>query len=126
MLVWKSKEFQNQLSSSVLLDGLVYGANGSVSDGATLACLRLRDGKVLWNAADERIGGLTAAGRYLITMSDEGRLAVFEPNEMSPGAVSQCKVFDEQCWTAPVLCNGRIYCRGALGALVCVDVRNPN
>ncbi len=126
VLVWKSKEFQNQLSSSVLLDGLVYGANGSVSDGATLACLRLRDGKVLWNAADERIGGLTAAGRYLITMSDEGRLAVFEPNEMSPGAVSQCKVFDEQCWTAPVLCNGRIYCRGALGALVCVDVRNPN
>ncbi len=126
VLVWKTKDFQNQLTSSVYLDGLVYGASGSASVGATLACLRLIDGEVLWNAEDERVGGLTAAGKYLITISDDGLLKVLEPDQASPKLVSQCQVFEEQCWTMPVLCNGRIYCRGAAGTLVCVDVRTTN
>ena len=126
VLVWKTKEFQNQLASGVYSNGLLYGANGSVSDGATLACLRVQDGKVLWNAEDENVGGLAAAGKYLIAMSDEGTLKIIEPNQLGSKVVSQCRVFDEECWTVPVLCNGRIYCRGAGGALVCVNVRKTN
>ncbi|HBV61789.1 MAG TPA: alcohol dehydrogenase [Rhodopirellula sp.] len=126
VLVWKTKEFQNQLSSGIYFDGLLYGANGSVSEGATLACLNLQDGKVLWNAADEKIGGLAAAGKYLITISDEGTLKIIEPNQLGPRIVSQLRVFEEQCWTVPVLCDGRIYCRGARGALVCVNVQSTD
>ena len=126
VLEWKTKDFQNQLASGVYLNGLLYGANGSVAEGATLACLRLPDGKVLWNAEDENVGGLAAAGKYLIAMSDDGILKIIEPNQTGSKVVSQCRVFDEQCWTVPVLCNGRIYCRGASGALVCVNVRKSN
>ncbi len=123
VVVWKTKEFQNQLVSAVYFGGLLYGANGSVAEGATLACMRPQDGKVLWNAADENVGGLAAAGKYLITLSDEGTLKIIEPNQTGPRVLSKCRVFDEQCWTVPVLCNGRIYCRGAHGSLVCVNVR---
>jgi hypothetical protein len=126
VVVWKTKEFQNQLASAVYFNGLLYGPNGSVAEGATLACLRLQDGKVLWNAVDENVGGLAAAGEYLITISDEGMLKIIKPTQLGPEVVSQYKVFDEQCWTVPVLCNGRIYCRGAGGILVCVNVRNAN
>jgi hypothetical protein len=28
-----------------------------------------------------------------------------------------------KCWIAPVLANGRTYCRNAAGSLVCLDVR---
>ena len=120
------RECQNQLASGIYLNGLLYGANGSVSEGATLACLNPHEGKVLWNATDEKIGGLAAAGKYLITMSDEGTLKIIEPKQVGPRVVSQLRVFEEQCWTVPVLCNGRIYCRGANGALVCVNVQKTN
>jgi outer membrane protein assembly factor BamB len=123
VLVWKHKDFQSQLASSVMFDGFLYGANGAVSEGASLACLRLDDGKVLWNSVNERIGGLTAAGDHLITISDDGLLKVILPGPQGPKIVSKFRVFDEQCWTVPVLCNGRIYCRGASGSLVCLDVR---
>jgi len=126
VVLWKTKAFQTQLASSVICNGLLCGANGAVSEGAKLACLRLSDGEVLWNAANERLGGLMAAGKYLITISDDGWLKVVIPDQTGPTVISQFKVFDEQCWTVPVLCNGRIYCRGASGSLVCVNVRSRN
>ena len=122
-VVWKHKEFQTQLVSSVLCSGRLYGANGSVAEGASLACLGLPDGELLWDAEQFNIGGLIAAGDRLITMSDDGVLRVVEPENAGPVIRSEFRVFDEQCWTMPVLCNGRIYCRGAGGALVCVDVQ---
>ncbi len=125
-VVWKTKEFQNQLSTSVYRNGHVFGANGAVSQGAALACLRLEDGEVLWNAEDVNVGGLSAAGKHLLVISDDGRLQVVLPGLKGAKVVSSAKVLDEQCWTVPVLCNGRIYVRGAGGGLVCLDVRLKN
>jgi outer membrane protein assembly factor BamB len=126
VILWKHKNFQTQLASSLMCNGLLYGANGAVSEGASLACLRLEDGEVLWEAKDEKLGGLTVAGKYLITISEDGWLKVVLADEKGPKTVSQFKVLDEQCWTVPVLCNGRIYCRGASGGLVCLDVGLEN
>jgi outer membrane protein assembly factor BamB len=33
----------------------------------------------------------------------------------------RAQVIGGKCWTAPVLANGRIYCRNAAGDLVCVS-----
>jgi len=121
-LVWKHKELQTQLATSVLCEGKLYGANGSVAEGATLTCIDPRNGEVLWNARELKVGGLMAAGNRLITMTDDGVLRVVEPGISGPGIKSEFRVFRESCWTMPVLCQGRIYCRGAEGALVCVDV----
>ena len=126
VILWKHKSFQTQLASSLMINGLLYGANGAVSEGASLTCMRLEDGEVLWEAKDEKVGGLTAAGNHLITISEDGWLKVILANAKGPRTVSQFRVLDEQCWTVPVLCNGRIYCRGASGGLVCLDVRLQN
>jgi len=37
--------------------------------------------------------------------------------------ISRAQVLGGRCWTTPVLANGRIYCRNAVGDVVCVDVR---
>jgi hypothetical protein len=36
------------------------------------------------------------------------------------------QVIGGKCWTAPILANGRIYCRSSVGDIVCVDVRKDN
>ena len=36
----------------------------------------------------------------------------------------RAQVMEGKCWTAPVLANGRIYCRNAEGLVVCIDARN--
>jgi hypothetical protein len=33
------------------------------------------------------------------------------------------KDLDGQCWTMPVVANGRVYCRSHAGELVCLDLR---
>ena len=43
------------------------------------------------------------------------------PASFKPTARAQ--VLGGKCWTAPVLANGRIYCRNGRGDVVCVDVR---
>lgn len=122
-LVWKNKEMQNQLSSSVLLDGFVYGVHGDVAAGAKLRCIELSTGEVQWTDDSFRAGGVIAAGDRLIVISDDGELLVGDARPRGFQPKSRFQAMDEKCWTAPVLSNGRIYCRGAEGTLVCIDVR---
>jgi outer membrane protein assembly factor BamB len=36
--------------------------------------------------------------------------------------LARAQIMSGNCWTTPVLSNGRIYCRNGKGDLVCVDV----
>ena len=46
-------------------------------------CLRLEDGEVLWNAEDVNVGALSAAGKHLLIISDDG-LRVVLPGLREP------------------------------------------
>jgi outer membrane protein assembly factor BamB len=58
----------------------------------------------------------------LIGLSDKGELIVFEPDPASFKPLARAQVLGGKCWTAPVLSNGKIFCRNARGDLVCLDV----
>jgi outer membrane protein assembly factor BamB len=122
--VWRNRSMRNQFNSCVLLDGHLYGIDGDTTMDATLRCLELKTGKVLWTHEGLGSGALMAADGKLIVLSDAGELllAPVSPKEFKPSA--RAKVLGGKCWTVPVLANGRIYCRNAAGDLVCVDVRN--
>lgn len=122
-VVWKNKEMQNQLSTSVLIDGYLYGISGDIDAGAELRCLELASGQLQWSDRSVRYGALAAADGHLLALSDSGELLVAPavPHAFQPLAQSQ--VVEGKCWTVPVLSGGRIYCRTADGVLVCVDVR---
>jgi outer membrane protein assembly factor BamB len=121
--VWQSRDFRNQFSSSVLLDGFIYGIDGDTTVKAALKCVEFRSGAIKWTREGIGSGALMAADGKLIILSDHGELMIAEasPDRFKPLANSQ--VMGGKCWIAPVLANGRTYCRNAAGSLVCLDVR---
>jgi outer membrane protein assembly factor BamB len=122
-LVWKTKELQNQLHSSLLFQGHLYGIDGDMERGARLRCLKWSTGEVVWSVDDLQPGGLALAGGQLLLLTAVGELIIAPatPGGWSPTARGH--VLDGKCWTVPVLSNGLLYCRSVQGTLVCVDLR---
>ena len=105
----------------------LYGFDGNthMQGPKQLVCMRLADGKVQWRQDGYRCGSLMGVDGQLLVLGEKGNLAVgpASPKGFKPNAESQ--VLNGRCWTVPVLANGRIYCRNAVGDLLCLDVRGP-
>lgn len=121
-VIWSNKEMQNQLNSSVLIAGSLYGFDGDEGSEVLLKCIDIENGELRWQIEGFGAGSLIAADNQLIILSESGDLifAPVSPNGLNPSA--KIKALDGRCWTVPVLSNGRIYCRNAAGDLVCIDV----
>jgi outer membrane protein assembly factor BamB len=124
-VIWQNKEMQNQLNSSVLLDGYLYGFDGDEGGEMTLKCLEFETGKVAWSEGGFGSGSLLAANGKIIVLSQQGELIVAPASSSGFLPTSRTKVLEGKCWTVPVLSNGRIYCRNAAGDLVCMDLHSP-
>lgn len=115
---------------SPLLQGdYVYGFDAI----STLTCVDLRDGSTQWARDDLGLseGGLIGADGKLIVIGEKGDLAIAEatPTQYDDGGRPIVKVVPgaeaEEWHTAPVLANGRIYCRSRHGSLVCLRTGPP-
>lgn len=86
------------LSSLTMRDGYVYfgtaEADYSSSYAGNLLCVRLSDGKVMWNAANDSVGyywsGMAFAGSYGVIADDSGTVSVVDP--ATGATVSSIKV----------------------------------
>jgi outer membrane protein assembly factor BamB len=122
--VWKSKDFQNHLCSSVLIGSSVYGAHGDIDAGTKLTSLDFKTGQVHWEDAEIKVGGLSAAADRLIVITSDGRLMILRANSSQAEILAAAQIVDSKCWTSPTLSGGLIYVRAADGEVVAVDVRN--
>ncbi len=120
--VWKNKEMQNQISSSVLIDGFLYGIHGDVGAGAQLRCMELLSGEVKWTEESFRAGAISAAGARLLVLTDDGELLVIAAKPDACTMLAKHRVLNGKCWTSPVLSGGQVYCRTAQGELVSLRV----
>ncbi len=71
---------------------------------------------------------LAAADGKLIVLEESGKLSRIAASPEAYRAISSCVLEKDgkryrKFYTAPVLCNGRIYCRNYAGDLICIDVR---
>jgi hypothetical protein len=123
-VVWSNKEMQNQLNSSLLLDGMIYGFDGDEGGDVQLKCMEFATGAEKWSLGGLGSGSLTAANNRLIVLSQSGELVIAPATPEGFAPTARVKVLDGKCWTAPVLCNGFIYCRNAAGDVVCLDVQS--
>lgn len=121
--VWKHKEFRNQLSTSILVDGFLYGISGDVDEGAHLACMEWETGRVKWVAKGWNAGALLVAGDRLVLLSDTGELIIAEVNPQAFKLQARSKVLEGRCWVSPVMIDGFLLCRNASGRLVCLNLR---
>lgn len=121
--VWENEALLNQFSSSIYLDGHIYGVDGQTKRKAHLTCIEARSGKELWR---EQIGfaSLNCVNDTLVVLNEKGALLFVKA---TPAGYKELNRFetglDKVCWTAPVLANGVVYCRNDKGTLVAVDVR---
>lgn len=124
--LWKSKVLRTQLSPAVRSGEFVYGMDGDTGDNGPLKCVEFATGKERWAQPRMGTGGLLIADGKLIVLSASGELMVAPVSPDAFTTTARAQVLGGKCWTAPVLANGRIYCRNSRGDLVCVDVRAPN
>lgn len=122
-VVWKHKDFQNQLSSSVLVNGFLYGVHGDVDEGASLRCIKHSTGEVQWTSDEIRVGTFAATRDHLLVLSDSGELMVTDVSGEEFVVRSHHQILEGKCWTTPVLSNGYLYCRDTQGNLVCLGSR---
>ncbi len=117
--IWRNKNMRNHFNSCVLWKGYIYG----VDDGSSISCLDFKTGEVKWAQKGFGKGSLMLAGGKLIILSDKGKLAIAEASPTEFKQLSEAQILEGQCWTVPVLANGKIYARNNPdGQLVCVDV----
>ena len=108
---------RNHFNTCVLWQGHLYGP-----DDSGLRCLAFDTGELKWTYREFGKGSLMMADGKLVALSEKGELIIAEPTPAAFKPISRAKVLTGKCWTTPVLSNGHIYCRNAVGDVVCVDV----
>ena len=116
--VWENKELRSQMATSVLWQGNLYGFDESV-----LKCVDLKSGQQRWKERGLGKGSLMLADGKLIVLGEDGELVIAPASPQGFKPTSRTEAISGRCWSVPVLANGRIYCRGNAGQLVCFDVR---
>lgn len=121
--LWENKNLSSHFASPIYLDGHLYGVDGNTSNGR-LRCLDAKTGQVKWTQTGNFENLMVAAGKIL-AIDKRGVLTIVEASPAAYREIARATVLSAraQNWTAPVLANGRIYCRNSDGDLVCVDVR---
>ena len=122
-LVWKSKEMQNQLHTSILYQNHLYGIDGDMDAGARLKCLDWETGEVVWSVDDLSPGGLSIADGKLILITQSGELIIAPATPDGWHPLARVRVLEGKCQTVPILSGGRIYVRSIQGDVACVDCR---
>jgi outer membrane protein assembly factor BamB len=118
--VWENKNMRNHFNSCVFWKGHLYGPDDG--EKGQLRCVAFETGEVKWSEKALAKGSLMIADGKIIALSERGELLVAEPSPEGFKPISRAQVLGGKCWTTPVLANGKIYCRNAAGAVVCLDV----
>ena len=122
-LLWKKKNLRTQLNGAVAFNGNLYGVDGDTTEKAALKCVDLMTGEEKWAHPGFGSGGLIIAHPKIIALSGSGELLVAPTTALGFKPTARAQVLGGKCWTAPVLANGRIYCRNSRGDVVVVDVK---
>lgn len=130
--VWQSPLLSNDVASSVLIDGHLFGfdlrdaqSKAHRASHGMFRCLDFLTGQERW--ATDKVGHATivvAAGK-LILFNDQGEVILARASTEQYKELARVTVFpDEICWTAPMLHRGRLYLRNQSRA-ICLDLGHP-
>ena len=115
--VWKNREMRNHFSTSVYLNGFLYGF-----DNATLKCIDAADGSMKWRARGLGRGSLISADGMLIVLGERGQLALVEATPGAYNEPARAQVLRGKCWTSPTLAHRKLYLRNQ-EEIVCLDLQ---
>ncbi|MDH3981723.1 MAG: PQQ-like beta-propeller repeat protein [Kiritimatiellaceae bacterium] len=120
--VWEKEILKTQFSSSIYVDGYIYGIDGQTKKKGFLRCIDVKNGSEKWNMKIG-FGSLIAADGKLIALGEKGTLYFAEITPDKYKEISSLETgLTQLCWTPPIVANGIVYCRNDKGTLVAVNV----
>jgi outer membrane protein assembly factor BamB len=117
--VYFTRNMRNHYSTSVLLDGVLYGFNSSI-----LTAMRFDNGEVLWRHRSVGKGSLAYADKHLYVLGEDAVLALVEARSDEYREVSRFSLRQSRypTWAPPVISDGRLYVRNQ-DSVTAFDVR---
>jgi hypothetical protein len=129
---WTTKGFSNDVASSVLYQGHIFGfdlqqlqASAHRPSRGAFKCLEWSTGKVLWSTEVVGHATVAVADDKLFLLTDEGNVILARADPAAYRELARGQLFDDEiCWTPPLLWKSRLFARSPKRA-VCVYVGRP-
>ncbi len=123
--LYENKNMSNHMGNSVLIDGYLYGFDGTAHRGRPVefTCIDAANGEKIWHFEDLKYGSVIGAGKDLIVLTEAGELLIGAASPKGFEPRMRAVILPGRCWTPPVFANGKIYARNAAGKLVVVPIR---
>lgn len=115
--VWKNNRMKNQFTSSVHLDGYIYGLDESI-----LACVRASDGTPMWKGGRYGYGQIALASGYIIVLTEDGDMALVRATPDKHDEYTRFPVLDGKTWNHPAFSDGRLLVRN-INQMAMFDLR---
>ncbi len=117
--VYFTRNMRNHYSTSVLVDGILYGFNSSI-----LTAMRFDNGEVLWRNRSVGKGSVAYADKHLYVLGEDAMVALVEARRDEYREVSRFSLKQSRnpTWAPPVISDGRLYIRNQ-DSLMAYDVR---
>jgi len=145
-VVWTTQEFGLHFNTPVYRDGYLYGFDGRNEPDASLACVDVTTGKVVWRETPEWMetvgtreqvmgtyrGSLLAVDGSFLCLGEFGHLLWMDLTPKGYKQISRAWLFAaRESWALPVLSRGLLYVsqntrdlvRGTGPRLLCYDLR---
>ena len=106
--VWETNRMKNKFSSSVLIDGYIYGLDESI-----LACIDAATGELMWKGGRYGYGQLLAADDHLVVLTERGDLVLVRATPDGHEEVAGFRAIEGKTWNVPAMAGGRILVRNA-------------
>ncbi len=106
--VYFNRDMRNHYSSSVLIDGHLYGFSSRI-----LTAMNFETGNVAWRDRSVGKGQVIYADGRLYILGEEGVVGLVDPNPSEYREISRFELGrgDYPTWTLPVIADGRLYLR---------------
>ena len=106
--VWETNRMKNKFSSSVVVDGYIYGL-----DEAILACIDANTGALMWKGGRYGYGQILAANDHLVVLTEDGDLVLVRATPERHHEVAGFRAIDGKTWNVPAMADGLILVRNA-------------
>ena len=115
--VWENNRMKNKFTSSVLLNGYIYGL-----DEAILACIDAATGDLKWKGGRYGYGQILLAGDHLVVLTEDGDLVLVKASPDRHVEVASFPAIAGKTWNHPVIADGRLLVRN-LQEMAAFDIR---
>ena len=128
--LWQSDELLSaHYATPVHHEGFLYGIHGRTDPGfeppASLRCIELATGKVVWEQKPFPAATITLAGKQLLILTERGELIRATASPSGFKQTARAQILPNQVRAHPALADGFLYARSK-DKLVCVDLGKKN